>query len=39
MPRKFGVASGRILLQGALVKIDDQSGRALAITRVSEPVA
>ena len=37
-PQKFGVASGRILLQGALVRIDDKSGRALAITRVSEPV-
>ena len=38
MPQKFGVAGGRILLQGALVRIDDKSGRALAITRISEPV-
>jgi metallophosphoesterase (TIGR00282 family) len=38
-PQKFGVASGRILLQGALIRIDDQSGRALAITRISEPLA
>jgi 2',3'-cyclic-nucleotide 2'-phosphodiesterase len=37
-PQKFGVASGRILLQGALVRIDDASGKALAITRVSEPL-
>jgi metallophosphoesterase (TIGR00282 family) len=37
-PQKFGVASGRILLQGALIEIDDLSGRALSIKRVSEPV-
>jgi metallophosphoesterase (TIGR00282 family) len=35
-PQKFGVASGRILLQGALVQIDPQTGRALAIRRISE---
>ena len=39
MPQKFGVASGRILLQGALVEIDNQTGRALAIRRVSEPLS
>jgi hypothetical protein len=38
-PQKFGVAKERILLQGAVVGIDGQSGRALSITRVSEPVA
>ena len=37
-PQKFGVASGRILLQGALMDIDSQTGRALAIRRVSEPL-
>jgi hypothetical protein len=37
-PQKFGVASGRILLQGALMEIDNQTGRALAIRRVSEPL-
>ena len=37
-PQKFGVAGGRILLQGALIEIDDLSGRALSIKRVSEPV-
>jgi metallophosphoesterase (TIGR00282 family) len=37
-PQKFGVAKDRILLQGALVRIDNATGRALAITRVSEPV-
>ena len=38
-PQKFGVASGRILLQGAIVRIDPETGRALAIERVSEPVS
>lgn len=37
MPQKFEVAKGRVLLQGALIEIDDQSGRALSIHRVSEP--
>lgn len=37
-PQKFGVASGRILLQGALIEIDDASGRAIAIQRISEPL-
>ena len=38
-PQKFGVASGRILLQGAMVRIDPETGRALAIERISEPVS
>ncbi len=37
-PQKFGVASGRILLQGAVIEIDDNSGRAVSIRRISEPV-
>jgi hypothetical protein len=37
-PQKFGVASGRVLLQGALIEIDNESGRALSIRRVSEPL-
>jgi len=37
-PQKFGVARGRILLQGALVNIDEKTGRAQAIARISEPV-
>jgi metallophosphoesterase (TIGR00282 family) len=35
-PQRFEVAKGRILLQGALVEIDDTTGRAVRITRVSE---
>ena len=36
MPQKFEVAKGRVLLQGAVVEIDDLSGRAVSIQRVSE---
>jgi 2',3'-cyclic-nucleotide 2'-phosphodiesterase len=35
-PQRFEVATGRVLLQGALIEIDDLSGRALGIQRVSE---
>lgn len=38
MPQKFGVASERILLQGALIEIDPNTGRATTIVRVSEPL-
>jgi metallophosphoesterase (TIGR00282 family) len=37
-PQKFGVASGRIHLQGAVIEIDPASGRALSIRRISEPL-
>src|SRR5712664_896215 len=36
MPQKFEVAKGRVMLQGAIVEIDDDSGRAIKIERVSE---
>jgi len=35
-PRRFAVASERIQLQGALIQIDDQTGRAREIHRISE---
>jgi len=38
MPQKFEVAKGRVLLQGAVVEIDEQTGRATGIQRVSEAV-
>jgi hypothetical protein len=38
MPQRFEVAKGRVLLQGAMVDIDDITGRALRIERVSETV-
>ncbi|MBI3415056.1 MAG: TIGR00282 family metallophosphoesterase [Verrucomicrobia bacterium] len=37
-PRRFEVAKGRILLQGALIDIDDTTGKATKIQRVSEPL-
>ncbi len=37
-PQRFGVAKGRVLLQGALIEIDPMSGRALSIQRISEPL-
>ena len=36
MPQRFEVARGRVLLQGLVVEIDDVSGKALKIQRVSE---
>jgi metallophosphoesterase (TIGR00282 family) len=38
MPQRFGVASGRVLLQGALIEVDAQTGKALGIQRISEPL-
>jgi metallophosphoesterase (TIGR00282 family) len=37
MPQRFEVAKGRVLLQGALLEVEDTTGRALSIKRVSEP--
>ena len=39
MPQKFEVAKGRVLLQGAVVNIDEESGKAVNIQRISQPVA
>lgn len=36
-PQRFHVAKDRILLQGAVVEIDDATGKAINIHRVSEP--
>jgi len=36
MPQRFEVAKGRVLLQGVIVEIDNATGRALNIRRVSE---
>src|SRR4029077_12895677 len=38
MPQRFDVAKGRVLLQGAVVEIDERSGKAVKIQRVSEPL-
>lgn len=37
-PQRFGVASERVFLNGALVEIDSQSGRGIWIQRISEPM-
>jgi metallophosphoesterase (TIGR00282 family) len=37
-PRRFPVAKGRVLLQGVIIEIDDDSGKAIDIERVSEPM-
>lgn len=36
MPQRFEVAKNNILLQGALIEVDEASGKALKIQRVSE---
>jgi hypothetical protein len=38
MPQKFEVATARVLLQGAVVELDNSTGKALAIRRISEPL-
>lgn len=37
-PTRFEVASGRVLLQGCIVDIDDSTGLARSIVRISEPL-
>ena len=38
MPQRFEVASARVMLHGAVVEIEDATGKAVIIRRVSEPV-
>jgi len=35
-PQRFDVAKGRVLLQGALIDVDESTGRACRIQRISE---
>jgi 2',3'-cyclic-nucleotide 2'-phosphodiesterase len=37
-PQRFTVARGRVLLQGAIIEVDEASGHARSIVRVSEPL-
>ncbi|MBM3877549.1 MAG: TIGR00282 family metallophosphoesterase [Verrucomicrobia bacterium] len=37
-PQRLAVAKGRVLLQGALIEVDEQTGKAVRIERVSEPL-
>jgi metallophosphoesterase (TIGR00282 family) len=39
LPNQFPVAKGEVLLSGAIIDIDEQTGRALRIERVNRPVA
>jgi hypothetical protein len=39
LPAQFPVASGEVRLRGALVEIDEASGRALRISRIDEAAA
>jgi calcineurin-like phosphoesterase len=39
MPQKFELADGDVRLHGAVVEIDDASGRALAITPIARTLA
>jgi metallophosphoesterase (TIGR00282 family) len=38
MPQRFEVASERVLLHGAMIEIDEATGKAAAIQRVSERI-
>jgi hypothetical protein len=38
MPQRFEVAKNRVLLHGCMIEIDDASGKALKIQRLSEAV-
>jgi calcineurin-like phosphoesterase len=37
LPASFPVAAGEVRLRGAVVEIDEITGRALSITRLDEP--
>lgn len=37
-PQRFTVAKERVLLQGAVIEVDDRTGKALKIQRVSEAI-
>jgi calcineurin-like phosphoesterase len=38
MPARFEVASGPALLQGAIIDVDEVSGRARSIVRVQQTI-
>jgi metallophosphoesterase (TIGR00282 family) len=38
-PQRFAVATGRVLLQGCLISVDEKTGRATSIQRISEPAS
>ncbi len=38
LPQRFEVARQRVFMQGAILELDDASGRAIGIRRISEPL-
>src|SRR3989442_3281456 len=38
-PQRFEVAKERVLLQGALIEVDENTGCALSVQRISEPLS
>jgi len=38
MPQRFEVAKDRVILHGAVIEIDENSGKALGIQRVGETI-
>jgi len=39
MPQRFEVARNQIMLHGAVIEVDETTGRALKIVRVAEPIS
>jgi 2',3'-cyclic-nucleotide 2'-phosphodiesterase len=39
LPQRFDVGRGEVFLQGAIIDVDDASGHARSIVRISEPLA
>ena len=39
MPQRFEVAKGRVLLQGVVLELGNETGRAIGIQRISEPAS
>jgi calcineurin-like phosphoesterase len=39
LPQRFGVATGRVLLQGALIEVHPHTGHAISIERISVPAS
>ena len=37
-PQRFGVARGRVVLQGTVIEVEEVTGKAVSIQRVSEPM-
>ena len=38
MPQRFEVAAGRVLLNGTVIEVDEATGKARGIARISEPL-